>query len=79
MQAEARLKVGEKLKIGPPMWQYYNIAYAGMPNTETFSFAVLEFDGVGYGYNLYFHKDRRELVLFGKRARIGPALVGLDT
>lgn len=70
MSEEHRLKVGEKIRIGSPVWHFYDIAYAGMPNAETFSLAILEFTGEGYGYNLYFPKGTKEINLFRKTIKI---------
>ncbi len=71
MSEEHRLKVGgERIKIGPPVWHYHEVAYAGMPNKQTFSLAILEFQGKGYGYNLYFPKETRDITLFGKAMKV---------
>ncbi len=62
------LGIGEQfhLKFGKD-----NIIYAGMPSEEVYSIAQRKNSGYqGYAWNLFYHKNRREITIDGVRLYI---------
>ena len=69
---EIVLEVGGSKKIKLGFMNNITLIYGGMPNRDVFTIALLSYSGYqGYGYNLFYPKDVKNIKVGDKLFRVG--------